>query len=70
MVGTAAPDETRLPRAVSGVGALIRDFFGVSVMVLLLRLLVKLDDAEFRSVFDVDALGCGLVSFERLPPAI
>lgn len=66
-MGTA-PEMTRLVRAVNGVGALINDFFGVSVTVLLLLLLVKLADAELRSVFDVDALGCGLVSFARLPP--
>ena len=70
VVGTA-PEVTRLVRAVSGVGALIKDFFGVSVMDLLLRLLVKLAEAELRSVLDEDAGGCGLrILVARLPPVM
>jgi len=58
------PVETRLLRAVSGVGALIKDFFGVSVKILLVRLLVKLVD-EVNNDFAV--FGEGLVAFERFP---
>ena len=39
-------------RAVSGVGALISDFLGVSVTCLLLRFDEKLAEAELRSDFD------------------
>lgn len=64
VVGTAFPDVTRLLRAVSGVGALMSDFFGVSVRVLLARF-----DEEPRSCLDVlcGGGGCGLVNFGRLP---
>lgn len=52
----------RADRAVSGVGALIMDFLGVSVTCLLLRLLAKfvVDD---RRAFAVP--GVGLVIFAR-----
>lgn len=69
VVGTAFPEVTRLVRAVSGVGALMSDFFGVSVS--LLERLEKPPDAELRSC--LDALwggGCGLVILGRLPPVM
>jgi hypothetical protein len=62
----ATPDARRLLRAVRGVGALIKDFFGVS-MFLLARLLVKL--LEDSIVFD-EVDGGGMVNFWRLPAAI
>ncbi|PSS30915.1 hypothetical protein PHLCEN_2v2540 [Hermanssonia centrifuga] len=62
VVGTT-PAEIRLERAVKGVGALIKDFLGVSVTVLLLRL------PEAEAVFNSDlaAPGEGLVAFDRFP---
>ncbi len=62
VVGTT-PAEIRLERAVKGVGALIKDFLGVSVTVLLLRLPEA--DAVFNS--DLAAPGEGLVAFDRFP---
>lgn len=58
MLGTAV---VRVLRAVKGVGALIKDFFGVSVTCLLLRKLV----ADVSMAFAV--LGDGLVIFVRFP---
>ena len=55
VLGTASDRELR---AVRGVGALINDFFGVSVT-LVLRL-PRFDDADCRSAFAV-LLGVGLV---------
>lgn len=60
MVG-ATPVVTRLVLAVSGVGALIWLFFGVSVRTLLLRLLEK------PSPLDFDELGVGVMIFFVLP---
>lgn len=54
VLGTVLPVATRVDLAVNGVGALIRDFFGVS-STLLLRLLVKLfavDDSNDLAVDD------------------
>lgn len=71
VVGTAFPDVTRLVRAVSGVGALMSDFFGVSVRFLLDRL-DKPPVAELSSCLEaLDGGGnCGLVIFGRLPPVM
>lgn len=60
VLGTASVRELR---AVSGVGALIIDFFGVSVT-LVLRL-PRLDEADWRNPFAV--LGVGAVTFVRRP---
>ena len=57
------PLVTRVVRAVSGVGALIKDFFGVSGTTLLLRLLEKAVDDEPKNAFAV--LGAGLATFAR-----
>ena len=66
-VAGTAPEEMRV-RAVRGVGALIRDFFGVSVRFLLPRLPVKPEDVDPRS--DLEELGRGLVTFARFPADI
>ena len=61
VVGT--PLVTRLVRAVRGVGALMRDFLGVSGATLLLRLLLeKLEDEPRKGL---EPLGAGLVTFGR-----
>lgn len=59
------PDVTRLLRAVKGVGALISDFFGVSVILLLARLLVKL--VEEDNIDLEEEGGGGLAILGRFP---
>ena len=58
------PLATRDVRAVNGVGALMRDFLGVSGMDLLWRLLLEPAEDELISVLEAD--GDGLVTFARL----
>lgn len=58
-----APVATLALRAVKGVGALISDFFGVSVTCLLLRLLVNPEVVEDSRVLAV--LGEGFVILFR-----
>ena len=61
-----APVATRVLRAVSGVGALIKDFFGVSMRCLLLRLPVKLEVVDCNKERAV-LLGVAGVGLGRLP---
>ena len=63
VLGVVGTPEERVPRAVRGVGALIIDFFGVSVT-LVLRL-PRFDDADCSNAFAV--LGEGLEGFDRRP---
>ena len=63
LLGVLGTASVRALRAVSGVGALMRDFFGVSVT-LVLRL-PRLEDADCSRVLAV--LGVGLGAFERRP---
>ncbi len=62
-LGVVGTPDVRALRAVRGVGALIMDFFGVSVTFVLR--LPRFDDADCRSAFAV--LGEGLGTFDRRP---
>ena len=64
VLGTASVREVR---AVSGVGALMSDFFGVSVTFVLR--LPRFDDADCSSVLAV-LLGVAFGTFERRPPVM
>lgn len=68
VLGTV-PVATRVLRAVSGVGALIKDFFGVSNKCLLLLLLVKLDVVDCSNDRAV-LLGVAGAGLGRLPAVI
>ena len=63
LLGVLGTARVRELRAVSGVGALISDFFGVSVT-LVLRL-PRFDEADCNSALAV--LGVGLVTLDRRP---
>lgn len=62
-VEVTLPEFVRLMRAVSGVGALICDFFGVSPT------LERLDELS-EDAIDLELVGAGVAILERRPPRI
>lgn len=66
-LGVLGTVNVRDVRAVSGVGALMRDFFGVSVTFVLL--LPRFEEADCRKVLAA-LLGVGLGTFDRRPPVM